>query len=107
MAKSFKEACCEKLVVSPHQYEEALFWKCLPLHARLPALMFGKQARVVFQRDFAFLSHLATISSRRVLRQEINRFHILNSRDPSIMRGLLKMRLSGKQLLRYQKLLGK
>jgi hypothetical protein len=95
--KTFREACCEKLNVSPDAYEPAVLWHCFP-----PAHLFlGKLRwrldRGYFANDLELLRAVADCTTLDELQDEIA-LHYSTKPNFGFERAVLRARMSGQRL---------
>lgn len=98
MAKTFQQACCEKLDIPAAAYEETVLWRCLPpLH-----LVMGKirwhLTRSYFGKDLELIRSVADCTTTAEVRREIE-YQRSTGQNKGFQRGVLRARVSGQRLL--------
>jgi len=98
--RSFREAFCSKFGCPPEGYESRVFWQCLYRHALPLAGLIYPVSRNFFGEDFRAIKQLGLSRSPVEFRQEVEAFRYLNRTRAGILRGRLKIRVSGQRLVR-------
>ena len=77
-----------------------MFWRCLYRHALPFAALIYLVNRDFFSEDFRAIKQLGLSRSPEEFRQEVETFRYLNRTRAGILRGRLKIRVSGHRLAR-------
>lgn len=98
MPDTFQTVFCREFDCPPEAFEEQVFWKCLPSHAKIVARLLMGRRETFFREDFGLIREIASVACRDVVITELNRFHGRNLRDKNWARRLFKIRISGGKL---------
>ena len=99
---TFRQAFCQKYAVPDDDYTQKVFRLSLHLHARPLAKIISWVLPHHFEEDFAAIQELATITDIRCFEPEVGRFRGRNQRSKSFLRRHLKMRVSGRRLIKLK-----
>lgn len=100
--KTFKEAFCHRYGYPLHQYESAVFWRCLYLHALPIAFLLHRWKPQFFAEDFDFINEIGKIADPDLFRNELNFFYGRNRRDRNWIRRSFAIRVSARRLVRLK-----
>jgi hypothetical protein len=95
---NLREAVCESLGCPTEQFEDTVFQLCLYPHARRLARLISAFSPGFFALDRAVIKEAGNAVSVREVQVEIESFAQAN-RQSGLLRGLLRIRLSGRRLL--------
>ena len=95
---SFGDLFCETNKCSPDEFCEKVFWFCLYPQALLLARLIWRLNRAYFRPDVEFIEQVRNLTSSTEVREELNRFRYYH-RATGLLRGYLKVRISGKHVL--------
>lgn len=98
---TFKERFCAYFRCPEEQFESAALWELLPKRSRLIARLIFLLKRSFFDFDLRLIRQIGFIASRTNLRAEAHelRNDYLRHGDFRLFRRILKLRISGEQLL--------
>ena len=94
----FREAVCRKFGCASDSYAEVVFWHCLYPHAVWPAKLIRRLYRYYFDLDFELLDLIAGCTEPHELRALVDS-HRYHHPTQSLLRGLLRIRLSGQRVI--------
>ena len=95
---TFRERCCEFFQCSEEECAEKILWYCMyPSSLRLARFMWSLD-REYFGWDFALIDEVSDTTSLESLQSEVEEFRYHN-RARGLLRGVLKIRISGQRLL--------
>ena len=80
------------------EFDERLFWLCLYPHAVALARLLWQLNRAYFEPDFALVKQVKFLTRADEVVLEIEGFR-LRRRRAGLLRGLVKVRISGRRLL--------
>jgi hypothetical protein len=100
--QGFREAFCTRYNCSAHEFERAVFWRCLYRHALPFAIVMMWFNPDFFAEDFAFVREIGATTSDELFKAELNFFHGRNVRERNWFRRGLTIRVSAKRLLRLK-----
>jgi len=100
--KTFKEAFCDRFNCPPERYEERVFWRCLHRHAIPVAILIHWINPEVFREDFDLIHEIGGMNDPLLFRGELDYFHGRNVRHDGWLRRYLRMRVSGRRMLKLK-----
>ena len=96
-AASFCDLFCKAYCCSPQEFDERLFWHCLYPHAVGLARLLWRLNRAYFEPDLELVRQVKFLTRADEVVLEIEGFRL--HRRAGLLRGLLKVRISGRRLL--------
>jgi len=99
-AKTFRQACCDRLRIPPEAFEEAVLWQCLPPRHLLIGRIRWRFDRAYFKADLELIRSLAECTDLDELRAELTCHRSLKP-NAGFQRGFLRARLSGQRLVNF------
>jgi hypothetical protein len=103
VAQELQGSVLREIQLPPEQYEQRVFWRCLHRHALPLAALIRWVDPDVFQQDFDFIREIGSVQDAKVFQVEVDRFYGSNVRDKSWIRGIFRIRISGKRLMRLKR----
>ena len=100
---NFKTAFCSTYRCGPEDFEAAVFRRALFRHALLVAWWCRWRKPDFFREDLDFIHEVGALTDPDLFRQEVNYFYGRNLRDKGWLRTLLRIRVSGKRLMRIRR----
>ncbi len=100
---NFKSAFCRAFGCRPEDYEPAVFRRALFRHALPFAWWLRWRDPEFFREDLDFIHEVGGLTDPDLFRQEVNYFYGRNLRDRGWLRTLLRIRVSGKRLMRLRR----
>lgn len=100
--KTFKEAFCERFRCPPERYEQSVFWRCLHRHAIPVAMLIRWINPEVFREDFDLIREIGGMNDPFLFRGEVDYFHGRNVRHDGLLRRYLRVRVSGRRVLKLK-----
>ena len=97
--KTFRDAYCAERACDGAAFEHEIFWRCLPLRARLLAPLAAVISEDHFLPDREFIKHVGGVGTAEQLNAEIRDF-ISDYRNTTWLRRRAKVRISVKRLRR-------
>jgi hypothetical protein len=101
MARSFREACCEKLGIPEETFEETVLWQCLPPRHLLIGKLRWRFDRAYFQDDLELIHWVADCTSLQELSKLEHKYHRFVKPISGFQRRVLGARLSGQRLVDF------
>jgi hypothetical protein len=101
MARSFREACCEKLGIPEESFEETVLWQCLPPRYVLVGKLRWRFDRAYFQDDLELIHWVADCTSLQELSKLEHKYHRFVKPISGFQRRVLRARLSGQRLVDF------
>ena len=98
--KNLQTAFCERYGCVPEEFEAKVFWRCLHRHALPVARVIWLCNREFFNPDLQAIRLLGSARSARELLAEVNSFRDDYPSRSRFLRESLRIRISGKRLLR-------
>jgi hypothetical protein len=95
---SFSDLFCEAHKCSPVEFPARVFWRCLYPQATPLTHLVWHLNRAYFQPDLELIEQMRNLTNLAEVRLELNRFRYYH-RSTGILRGILKLRISGQRLL--------
>lgn len=99
-SKEFRNAFCERFNCRRPEFEGKVFWRCLYPHAVPIAKLIMLVDSDYFQEDFEAIRHLGNASTVADVLAEVNSLHDNYRAHSKFFREVLRIRISGKRLLR-------
>jgi hypothetical protein len=93
----FEEIFCAATGCSPADFPRVVFWRTLPLHARVAAFFVGGARAEYFSPDRDLIAAVANARSMGHVREEIREF-FLDTRNRTWTRSRLRVRISTRRL---------
>ncbi len=100
--KTFLEAWNQAHPQTSVTFEEDVFWRTLYPHAILFSWVMWRLWPAYFARDLDFIRRLSSVTSANEMRFEIDNFRYQNP-EYGLLRGRLRLRVSGKRVLHLAK----
>lgn len=97
---SFAEHFCRRFHCAAGQFEQRLFWRCVPLLGRLPVLAMSLLVPGYFSRELRFARRAGAVRHMADLRLLANSLRWHPELSAGTPRRWLGARLSGRRLLR-------
>lgn len=95
--KTFRDAYCAERACDVAAFEHEIFWRCLPLRARLLAPLAAVLSEDHFSLDREFIRHIGGVGTPEQLNAEIRDF-VSDYRNTTWLRRRAKVRISMKRL---------
>jgi hypothetical protein len=103
MFQPFKEAFCTQFDCSPQSYERAMFFKCLPWHAKPIALLLYPLKSKMVRGGLHLIQHVGQATSLREIRNSVDSYYTWTRLDLGFWANTLRIRVSGKKVLKLAK----
>jgi hypothetical protein len=98
-AASFCDLFCKAFECAPEEFDQRAFWLCLYPHAVLPARFIWILNRGYFKQDLELTGLVKHLTSSDEVVLEVERFRSYY-RTTGLLRGLLRVRISGRRVLK-------
>lgn len=99
-SRDFRTAFCEWFNCPPTQFEKKAFWRCLYPHAVPVARLIQLVNPAYFELDLQTLRHIGNASTVAHLLAEVNSFRADYRMRSRFLHDVLRIRISGKRVLR-------
>lgn len=99
----FKTAYCQRFHCDSNRFEQSVFRRALFRHALPVAWLLRLRNPDFFREDLDFIHEVGALQDPDLFRQEVNYFYGRNLRDRGWLRTLLRIRVSGKRLMRIRR----
>ena len=98
--KSFRELFCETHGCPPEAFESRVFWRCLHRRSLPVSALLYRVKPSLFEADFRTIRQLGVAKSFEEFGQEVNSFRSDNRRHGGLLRRTLRVRVSGRRLMK-------
>ena len=98
-AHTLRERYCERFNCPPQEFRERVFWQCVPPQAAGLAQLIRPMKGGLFEPDWELIEQVADSTSLEEVHAEIEAFRYHHP-PTGVMRKVLRVRVSGKRLLR-------
>jgi hypothetical protein len=97
--EKFRTAYCAHFKCRDEVFEEKIFWRCLPPHARPLAFLLELTTPSFFVGEFEVMRNAGEATDLEDIVAEANKLHDTQHLRVGFLRGALKVRVSGRRLV--------
>lgn len=97
---NLKNSYCMKYVIPPERFDRALFWRCVHSNGSVIARVILFIYPGFFRRELRLIQEIGRYTEMGEVHAALQRYHKENQNGGGFLRQKLKVRLSGKSLIK-------